>query len=172
MQNARPSGVLVAFYQKDGEWHIPLTLRHDYGGPHSGQVSFPGGKMEEGDGSIEYTALREAQEEIGITPQDVRVLGHLSDLYIPPSNFRVTPVVGFLPSAPEFAPDSFEVKELIETPLSLLRASATVKRKDIQISERFRLNAPYFDVYGNVVWGATAMMLSELLVIINEWDPE
>lgn len=170
LQNARPSGVLVAFYQKDDEWCIPLTQRHDYSGPHSGQVSFPGGKMEEEDNTIRLTALREAQEEVGILPNDVRIVGQLSDLYIPPSNFRVTPVVGVLEHPPEFALNDFEVKELIEVPLSLLQDKETVKRKDIKIQNGFMSNVPYFDVYGKVVWGATAMMLSELLSIIKDWE--
>ena len=170
MHHARPSGVLVAFYQKNNEWCIPLTLRHDYGGTHSGQVSFPGGKMENEDDTIQLTALREAQEEVGIEPQKVKIVGQLSDLYIPPSNFRVTPVVGVLDQAPEFVLDHFEVKELIEAPLSLLRSERTVKRKDIKVGNRFKINVPYFDVYGQVVWGATAMMLSELLAIIDGWE--
>ena len=165
---ARQSGVLIALYRKNGEWHIPLTLRHDYGGAHSGQVSFPGGKMEAGDPSITFTALREAREEVGIIPEQVKLIGALSSLYVPVSNFNVVPTVSFLEEKPEFVMDTHEVKELIETPLSLLFSPHNVKHKDLKVGNATIKNVPYFDVFGQVVWGATAMMLSEFITVVRE----
>ncbi|ELR71596.1 NUDIX hydrolase [Fulvivirga imtechensis AK7] len=166
--NARLGGVLILFYPSDGEIYLPLTQRHDYGGTHGGQVSFPGGKWEEGDLDLEHTALRETSEEIGVNMSDIAVIGRLTDLYIPPSNFRVTPVVGFTEKKPQFNIDPYEVKELVETPLSLLVKKSTVKRKDILVRGSYSLNAPFFDIAGKTVWGATAMMLSELVEVVKE----
>jgi len=169
-KDVKRGGVLILFYIKDSKIHIPLTQRHDYKGTHGGQVSLPGGKLEEIDQSIVDTALRETHEEIGIHKSDIKVLGNLTDLYIPPSNFRVTPVVGYMEKEPYFTLDSFEVKELIETPLELLINDEKLKEKDIIVRDQFTINAPYFDIYEKVVWGATAMILSELKTIIKDLD--
>ncbi len=162
MAKARLSGVLVLFYEKNNEIYLPLTQRHDYGGTHSGQVSFPGGKWEPEDIDIIHTAKREAREEIGIPEDRVAIIGQLSDLFIPPSNFKVSPIVGYTDHTPEFTIDSYEVKELLEVPLDHLLDETVIKRKEITVSNGFKLNAPYFELEGKVVWGATAMMLSEL----------
>ena len=167
MAKARPSGVLVLFYQREDRWYLPLTQRHDYKGPHSGQISFPGGKMEEQDPSIQFTALRETEEEIGVPASKVEIIGTLTDLFIPPSNFRVTPTVGVTQITPAFKLDPFEVKELIETPVDLLIHPDTIKSKIIRFSNGYEINTPYYDVFGKTVWGATAMMLSELIAVIE-----
>lgn len=166
--DARLGAVLILFYPLDGEIYLPLTQRHDYGGTHGGQVSFPGGKWEETDTDLEHTALRETFEEIGVRQSDITVIGRLTDLYIPPSNFRVTPIVGFVESRPDFKIDPYEVKELVETPISLLIKESTVKRKDIPVRGAYSLNAPFFDIAGKTIWGATAMMLSELVELVRE----
>lgn len=170
--NARVGGVLILFYPRGNDIYIPLTQRHDYGGTHGGQISLPGGKREEDDTDLECTALRETHEEIGVKSADIRVIGKLTDLYIPPSNFRVTPVVGYTTSSPQFDIDPYEVKELVETPLSLLVRESTVKRKDILVGGSYRLHAPFFDIAGKTVWGATAMMLAELVELIREIEPD
>ncbi len=167
LKNARLSSVLVLFYQKNGLWHLPLTQRHDYNGTHSGQVSFPGGKWEESDPDLIFTAKREAHEEIGVHPEEVEVIGQLTHLYIPPSNFKVLPVVGYSKETPEFVKQEREVKELLEVPVDHFMDPNTKKKKNITVSGGFRLNAPYFDVQGKVVWGATAMMLSELVSVLE-----
>ncbi len=167
MQQARLSSVLIMFYERHGELYLPLTQRHDYGGTHSGQVSFPGGKWEPGDLNLIVTATREAEEEIGIAQNMVQVLGQLTDLFIPPSNFKVTPVVSYTTIEPEFKLDSYEVKELIEVPLTRLLDKDVVKTTHIPIRGGLRLNAPYFDLNNKIVWGATAMMLSELVAILK-----
>lgn len=167
MAKARLSSVLILFYEKNGEIYIPLTQRHDYGGTHSGQISFPGGKWEESDPDLIFTAKREANEEIGVTYDEVNVIGQLSDLFIPPSNFKVTPVVSFSERLPQFEIDPYEVKELIEMPLNHLIEESTVKQTVIEFSNGFKLKTPYFDIDGRIVWGATAMMLSELKSILK-----
>lgn len=169
--DAKRGGVLILFYVKSDTIFLPLTQRHDYGGTHGGQVSLPGGKMEEHDKSIIDTALRETHEEIGIHTDKIKVIGQLSDLYIPPSNFQVTPVVGYIDEEPDFDLDAYEVKELIEAPLNDLLDSERKKKKDIEVRGGYRINAPYFDIRGRVVWGATAMILSELHQIVSEIKP-
>lgn len=166
--DVRRGGVLILIYKIGDAAYIPLTQRHDYGGTHGGQVSLPGGKLEEGDDNIMSTALRETHEEIGVQPERVNIIGELTDLYIPPSNFRVTPFVGFVNEKPQFNIDTFEVKELIETPMAHLLDKSKRKRKDITVRNGFRLNAPYFDVHGKVVWGATAMILAEFVSLLQE----
>ncbi|MDX1628477.1 MAG: CoA pyrophosphatase [Fulvivirga sp.] len=166
--DVKRGGVLILLYPKNGHTYLPLTLRPDYGGTHSGQVSLPGGKYEKEDGHITNTALRETHEEIGVNSKHITVLGTLTDLYIPPSNFRVTPVVGVIPKEPSFAIDTFEVQKLIETPVDHLLDEERKKRKDILVRNGRRINAPYFDIHGMVVWGATAMILSEFKMILEE----
>lgn len=160
-KNVKRGGVLLLLYQQNNEVYIPLTQRHDYGGVHGGQVSLPGGKLEDQDQDIIATALRETHEEIGISQEMIAVLGTLTDLYIPPSNFRVTPVVGYIQESPDFIIDPREVKELIETPVQYILDEQNLKRKDILVRNGMRINAPYFDIHGKTVWGATAMILSE-----------
>ncbi|UII25644.1 CoA pyrophosphatase [Fulvivirga maritima] len=167
-EDVRLGGVMVLFYEKEDGIYLPLTQRHDYNGTHGGQVSLPGGKWEEDDDNLEATALRETHEEIGVNPDDVTVIGKLSDLYIPPSNFRVSPFIGYTAIKPNFTIDPYEVKELLEAPVNVLEDKTYRKQKDILVRSRFRLKAPYFDVNGKVVWGATAMMLAELMSLIDE----
>ncbi|MEM6525343.1 MAG: CoA pyrophosphatase [Bacteroidota bacterium] len=168
MDQARLSGVLILLYKKQNEWYFPLTLRHQYNGAHSGQVSLPGGKKEDTDENVVHTALREAREEVGITPGDLEVMGQLTDLYIPPSNFKVTPTLAYTHQPPRFEIDTFEVKELIETPLSMLADSGRIKTKPMEFGKGYSAEMPYFDVYGHVVWGATAMILSELAALVMD----
>ncbi|MBL4735677.1 MAG: CoA pyrophosphatase [Flavobacteriales bacterium] len=164
----KESAVLCLFYPKNGEPHFTLILRNTYKGIHSAQVSFPGGKVEEGDASLEKTALRETEEEIGVQRDQVKIIGALTDLYIPPSGFHVHPFIGYLEATPAFSPDTNEVSKIIETPLSMLMDEAIVGRKKIMVStNKLKVNYPYFDILGETVWGATAMMLSELKELIG-----
>ncbi|NMM49179.1 CoA pyrophosphatase [Flammeovirgaceae bacterium KN852] len=167
-ENAKKGGVLVLFYPDENDISIPLMLRPEYPGVHGGQVSFPGGKFEPQDKNLIHTALREAEEEIGIKSADVEILGNLSELFIFASNFLVVPTVGYLNYKPDFVPEENEVEKIISLPVSHLIDPSVVKFTDIQASKSIRLNAPYFDVEGHVVWGATAMMLSELKAIITK----
>ncbi len=143
-----------------------LILRQTYDGVHSGQVSFPGGRREENDNTIVETAIRESEEEVNIDPDKVNVIGALSDMYIPPSNFMVTPVVGYTTSKPDFKPEESEVERIIETNLDFL-FDKTLQKETLLNIRGYQINAPYFDIQGHIVWGATAMILSELKELIE-----
>ncbi len=167
-KTARLGSVLILFFPVDGVLHLVLTQRPEYDGTHSGQVSFPGGKMEEFDKDYVATALREANEEVNINPEDVDVLGQLTDLYIPPSNFLVFPVVGFMDKRPDFIPEEREVVEIIELPVSELLKEENLGESSILMNKIFRFNSPAFVFDGRIVWGATAMMLAELRELLRE----
>jgi len=164
----KKAGVLILLYPEESRICFPLMRRPEYGGVHSGQISLPGGKKEDNDRNLVETALRETEEELGISAIDVQVLGSLSELYIQPSNVDVLPVVGYVKKVPNFVPDSFEVMELIEADLSLLLSENTIKQKMIKVNNSTNIASPYYDIGGNVVWGATAMILSEFVTVLQE----
>lgn len=164
----RESAVLALIYERHEEAHMLLMLRPDYDGVHSGQVSFPGGRKEDGDADLRATAFREFAEETGASP-DAEVLGALSPVYIPPSRSLVTPYVAIAEQAGPFSPDPREVAELIEAPLGLLLRDDILKRREQHIAIMGRsVEIPYFDVQGRVVWGATAMMIAELRELLRQ----
>jgi len=165
---ARQSSVLILLFLRDNQIYFVLMQRPEYKGVHSGQISLPGGKSEETDESLIYTALREAQEEIGVESSRVQIIGQLTELYIPPSNFLVTPVVGYLAKSPQFSPDPSEVARIIEVKMTDLLIDAHVQMKTIRLPQGLPMEVPSFFIEGNVIWGATAMILSELKDIINE----
>jgi len=167
-QNHRKSAVLLLFYPDLGKGFFPLIKRPIYSGVHSGQVALPGGKMEKNDPDVIFTALREAEEEIGVDACKVEVLGRLSDLYIPVSNFLVSPVVGFLEDLPRLVPEQKEVSKIISTSVQDMVRPELKKRTYLELGGGIRLDTPFFDIDGEVVWGATAMILSELLCLLRE----
>lgn len=170
MDAAKKSGVLILFYLKENEPHIVLIQRPIYEGTHSGQISFPGGKVEEGDIDIEYTALREANEEVGIVIADVETIGKLTDMYIPVSNFLVTPVIGFVNYSPKFIIDKREVAEIVLVKLSdLIQINKLILNK-VKINTGLKIEVPSFELNGKIVWGATAVILNELRHILNDWN--
>jgi len=135
---------------------------------HRGQISFPGGRFEPQDKHLANTALREAEEEVGVDAGQVELIGGLTDLYIPVSNFRVDPYVGYTEITPDFIPQESEVNDILEVPVEELIHPGNLKYKDLTIREGFTIpNVPYFDLLGKTVWGATAMMLSELVELIR-----
>lgn len=154
--------VLILLYPHQGDLLFPLTQRHTYKGAHSGQVSLPGGKIEPQDVGTDATALRETHEEIGVAPEHVRLLGKLTELYIPPSNFLVHPYVGYAEQRPEMKKDDFEVAELFEGNIKSLLDENTVEETKVPIPGNMKIKTPYFNIHEKVVWGATAMILSEL----------
>ena len=164
--DARPAGVLILLYPHDGAWHFPLMKRVEDGLVHSGQISLPGGSQEAGE-SLRETALREACEEIGAACADVEVIGQLSTIYIPPSNFLVTPVVGCVTQRPDFKCDPREVAELIEVPLSTLFDRDVVKREPWSL-RGVTAEVPFYQIGSHKVWGATAMILSEFSMLLAE----
>ncbi|MEP1094137.1 MAG: CoA pyrophosphatase [Cyclobacteriaceae bacterium] len=167
---AREGGVLILLYEENGIVKFPLIERQDYDGIHSGQISLPGGKKEETDVDLVQTALREAEEEIGISRSKVHVLGSLTQFFVGASNYDILPVIGMLSTAPEFLPDQREVKEIVTPPVADLLDMERRRTKDIDVRNGYMLSSPYFDLENKMVWGATAMMLSELVSILSEFN--
>ena len=163
--STRKGAVLFLLYPDGDNCLLPFIKRPIYEGVHSGQISLPGGKFENGDADLQATALRETGEELGVNADDILVLGGLSKLYIPPSNFTVYPYLGYVSYTPEFAPDPREVDRLIIGDFKRLVNKAVRKKKEIELANGQVIQAPYFDIQGEVVWGATAMMLSELIFL-------
>ncbi|GAB3495172.1 CoA pyrophosphatase [Spirosoma knui] len=165
-ERTRRSAVLICFYPYQDSILLPLILRPQYDGVHAGQMAFPGGRMERIDENLTRTALREAQEEVGIRVTDVKVLGLLTELFIPPSNFYVQPVVGMLPYRPDFYPDPREVEAVVEVSLDTLLDETIVGDSQIEV-RGVLVDAPFYQIQGYRVWGATAMMISELLMVMD-----
>ncbi|MEN9613478.1 MAG: hypothetical protein RLZZ628_4292 [Bacteroidota bacterium] len=171
--NARKAGVLILLFLKKNlnatEWHVILTERALHiGDKHSGQMSFPGGGYQASDGALPdgmcQCAIREAHEEIGINPKKIHIIGQMSDLYISVSKYQVFPYLAWTDAPFEHKLQLSEVKTIYEVPLSVLQNPENLKFTEIWLSERLTLPAvPYYDVFGKKVWGATAMMLAELL---------
>jgi 8-oxo-dGTP pyrophosphatase MutT (NUDIX family) len=159
--------VLILFYQEGDAIKFPLIKRTSYTGAHSAQVSFPGGKIEPNE-TVFDAALREAHEEIGVIQEDIRVIGRLSDFDVLPSNFIVTPVVGIIDYIPSFFPDEREVDTIIQAELSEVLADDAIREKEILAAGIYSMMAPHFLIEDEIVWGATAMMLNELRMVINE----
>lgn len=169
-QNSRKAGVLLLLYPRADQWWVPLILRPTYRGIHSGQMALPGGKVEKVDTDIIATALRETHEEIGVQVGRTQVLGTLSDIYIPPSNISVTPVLAVQQDEPTYRPDPAEVAEVIDIRLYDLQDPANLAVREVGWINRAPLHAPAFKIKERVIWGATAMMLSEFLHIVQDLD--
>lgn len=165
---ARKSSVLILLYEKNHEVHFVLTLRPSYNGVHSNQVSFPGGKFSMEDYTLDQTALRETEEEIGIKKEAIKIIGSLTELYIPPSNFVVTPYIGYITEPFQLKPDPVEVVEIFEVPLNSIFKEEVIKSKKITIQNGATFITPYFDLCNQTVWGATAMILSEFRMLIRK----
>ncbi len=164
---SRKAGVLILLYPKNRELYVAFIRRTEYNGPHSGQISFPGGKAEKEDKDIIETALRESHEEIGINPQKVNVFGQLTQLHIPVSNFLVFPIIGRYDFTPVFKPDPTEVKEVLEIKLSELLDPKNCTTKEFNYGDISFL-APIYNPNNITIWGATAMILSEFLEIVRK----
>ena len=159
----RRAGVLLLLYPRPRELFFVLMRRTERSGVHSGQISFPGGRWEPGDADLTATALRETNEELGVALDRVQVLGPLTELYIPPSHFLVSPTVAYIDHAPEFHPQPSEVAEVIEAPIEILSDPAVRGESPRPLaSQGGKITAtPHFRIGGHLVWGATAMILCE-----------
>lgn len=162
----RQAAALVLLYPHNGKWYFPLTRRTNSVETHKGQISLPGGAHEENE-SLQATALREAHEEVGADPARIQVLGALSWIYIPPSNFCLHPFVGYTPRRPAFRTLAAEVAELIEAPLAALLDPANAREEDWVIQGQAR-RVPFYQIGPHKVWGATAMVLAELAAVLNQ----
>ncbi len=161
-KNPRQAAVLMLFYPKNSETHLALIVRNSYPGVHSSQIGFPGGKVEKTDKDLQETALRETHEEVGVSPEKVQIIKPFSKIYIPPSNFLVSPFMGISHHELSFIPDLDEVKRVLEFPLSLFLDENSITRVKMTTSYATDIEVPAFMVDKYVVWGATAMMMSEL----------
>ncbi len=171
--NARQSAVLVLLYPHQEKWHIPFMRRSQDGRVHGGQISFPGGRRDQVDRDFTDTALREADEEMGIKAQQVRVIGALTELYIPPSNSIVYPRLAFAEQRPAFVADPIEVAEIIEVEVAQFFDEQRRSQHRVDIHGGSYIEAPGFTVNeSELIWGATAMMMSEVLHLIEEARPE
>ena len=167
----RWAGVMAVFYPNTkGETTLVLILRKTYKGVHSNQVGFPGGKAEAFDESIKHTALRETEEEVGLPQSEINVVKKLTKLYIPPSNFWVQPFIGYVEQTPVFTKEDAEVEAILEVPLEEFLADKSVITQRIDTSYGTMLDVPAFYLSEHVVWGATAMMLSEVKWAFQQLD--
>lgn len=168
----KKSAVLVLIYP-DKQTHLPKTtfiLRpENEGGSHAGQISFPGGKFDEEDQDLSFTALRETEEEIGVDRNSVKVIGELTPLYIPVSNYMVHPFIGVSNAVPEFKLHLLEVQDLLECPLEELRSEknkGTTQRKLIILNREEEV--PCYKINNRIIWGATAMIVAELEELLRK----
>ena len=167
-KNPKMAAVMMLFYPKNDSPHLILIVRNAYKGIHSAQIAFPGGKYEQEDKDFSFTALRETHEEIGIESNKIDIIKAFTKLYITPSNFMVYPFLGISKEELTFNPDPDEVSAIIEFPLSALLDDAIVVDTHVTTSYLGNINVKAFNIDNNIVWGATAMMLSELKDVINE----
>ena len=161
--DARPASVFVLLYQRDSAWHLPLVVRPTHLKHHQGQIALPGGAQEPGE-RLDDTALRELGEELGIATSGVQVLGALTPFFVPASRFLVHPWVGWLAAAPDIRANPNEVESVLETPLaSLARPDALATEQRELAGERAEV--PFFSVGPHKVWGATCIVLGELVTV-------
>lgn len=156
------AGVLSLLYPKNGEAYMAFILRKTYKGVHSNQIGFPGGRVEEEDPNLTATALRETEEEIGVSSGNIEIIKSLTELYIPPSNFMVHPFLSFVDYEPLFVLQESEVEKLIEIPLSVCLDKSNLNTEIIDASYAKNVEVPAYNFEGHIVWGATAMILSEI----------
>jgi 8-oxo-dGTP pyrophosphatase MutT (NUDIX family) len=158
----KKSAVMMLFYPKNCQTHLALILRTSYNGVHSSQIAFPGGKVEEFDIDLKQTALRETHEEIGVHPNHINVIRAFTEVYIPPSNFIVYPFLGFSSNELNFILQPDEVEGIIEFPVSEFLDDKNLVSNNIKTSYAENINVPGFKIQDHFIWGATAMMMSEL----------
>ena len=167
-KNPKKAAVMMLFYPKNGRTHLVLIVRNSYKGVHSAQIAFPGGKFEIDDLNFENTALRETYEEIGVTPDFMEIIKSFTHIYIPPSNFLVYPFMGICKEEIIFIPDSTEVAEIIDLPLSYFLDDNIIVTVNMSTSYGINCVVPAFKIEEHIVWGATAMMLSELKDVLKK----
>ncbi len=165
----RKAAVMALFYPNEKqETHLLFILRKTYKGVHSNQVAFPGGKAEKEDAGLRGTALRETHEEVGVHPNDILVLKELTEIFIPPSNFDVQPFIGLYKKPKPFVIQESEVAALLEVSLTHFLSDECITTKNITTSYATNVDVPAFKLNGYNVWGATAMMLSEIKTLLKQ----
>ncbi|MCL5245999.1 CoA pyrophosphatase [Cellulophaga sp. 20_2_10] len=168
-KTAKKAGVMALFYPTEqNNTNLLLMLRKTYKGVHSNQIGFPGGKVEKEDKNLLDTALRETFEEVGVPQNRVEVMGKLSSIYIPPSNFEVQPYVGLYPNPAPFIIQESEVAHLVEVSLLDFMDDSKISTQKLSTSYADNIDVPAFKLNGYVVWGATAMIMSELKELLKQ----
>ena len=163
----RIAAVMMLLYPKEKKTHLVLIVRNPYDGVHSSQIAFPGGKYETFDADYKETALRETNEEVGISPDKIKVIKTFTPTYIPPSNFLVHPFLGISNEELSFYPDVREVADIIEMPLSVFLNDEIIIEAKLSTSYAKDILVPAFNIQNHIVWGATAMILSELREVLK-----
>jgi 8-oxo-dGTP pyrophosphatase MutT (NUDIX family) len=161
-QNPQKAAVMVLIYPKNDQAHLVLIVRPSYPGIHSSQVSFPGGRAEATDTSFLHTALRECEEEVGVASQKVNFIKQMQSVYIPPSNFLMHPFLGFSTETLSFTPQASEVQRILEVPLRFFLEEASLTNQKMNTSYGVQIVVPGWNFEQHFIWGATAMVLSEL----------
>jgi len=165
----KQAAVMALFYPNQyQETQLLLILRKTYKGVHSNQIGFPGGKVEPEDDNLETTALRETNEEVGILPKDIETIKKLSKLYIPPSNFMVQPYIGLYSNPKPFKIQETEVEAIVEVLFSDFMNDKNLIYQNLNTSYAKNIDVPAFKLNGYTVWGATAMMLSEIKELLRQ----
>jgi 8-oxo-dGTP pyrophosphatase MutT (NUDIX family) len=168
-KNPKIASTLLLIYPRDGKTFFCLIERQEYEGTHSNQISFPGGKNESGE-SMKETALRETKEEIGVDPISINIIGELTQVFVPPSNFLIHPFVGYCDFTPDFIASEREVKRIIEVNIEELFKKNVVKIKKMSFkksSGNVNFEVPYLDLNNKIVWGATSVILNEFRKILQ-----
>ncbi|WP_053992324.1 CoA pyrophosphatase [Mangrovimonas sp. TPBH4] len=169
MKHSKNAGVMALFYPDEKLYtKLVLILRKTYRGVHSAQVGFPGGRYENEDRDLEVTALRETYEEIGVPKTDISVIKPLTRLYIPPSNFTVHPFLGVTNKTPRFIKQEDEVEDVIEVPFGHFIDDGCLTSAVVNTSYKMNIEVPAYKLNNHIVWGATAMMLSELKDLLKQ----
>lgn len=166
--HAIQSAVMIILYEKQNTIFIPFIVRANDGRVHSGQIAFPGGRFDTGDQNLQHTALREVAEEIGVNPLKLNVIGKLTPLYIPPSNYLVHPFIAVAKQLPIFKRDDIEVAEILELKLNDFLDQNVIIESTFKVTTGEDVKASCFNIQGNLIWGATAMIMNELLEIIKK----
>lgn len=173
--SVKKAGVLALFFPSQRGWSLcfiqrPSTNPND---PHSGQISFPGGRMEKEDDNLWETAKRETEEEVGVPSNKIKKIGPLSSLYVPVSNYLVHPHVGYITHKPQFKLQKSEVAAVITPPVAHVLDNEKIKFKDMKVRRNIELKSvPHFHLDDYEIWGATAMMLNELRVALLQLNTE
>ena len=165
---AKKSAVMILLFHENEKLKVVFIRRSFYVGIHAGQMAFPGGRFEESDVTVEETAFREIEEEIGIKRENIELLGRISDIYVPPSNFLISVFVGYLHEKPPYKPDEREVAEIIEIDFDEFLQTDNIGIKSFHVpSANHAVEAPYYRTSRCDIWGASAMVMSELIDLLT-----